>query len=245
MIQTFWLGRIPIEEAITLQEKIVEKRVNAYLQSAHDPIDVLLIAEHPSVYTYDKHHPTYEDDIAHPTEFWKRVENEKIKIIARGSGGRLTYHGPGQLVVYSIIDIAKVAHGKIEDSVALTERVLARTLETYNIHTVPHCDMADCLKKHRSARGAWVEIENERRKLASCGFLIRMLRFSTFGFALNISTDLSYFDPIYPCGLRGIRMTSIEKVLGEKLDMIHVAKTIAEQTGILINKEVEFSLQKK
>jgi lipoate-protein ligase B len=125
----------------------------------------------------------------------------KVPIFHVERGGDVTYHGPGQLVVYPILDLKDYGYRLIR-YVDQLEEVILRALKDFGIEG----------RKDPSNRGVWVN----RDKIASIGVAIK--RWVSFhGFALNYETDLKYFGLIHPCGLKGIRMTSMEKVLGRKI----------------------------
>jgi lipoate-protein ligase B len=116
-------------------------------------------------------------------------------------GGDVTYHGPGQMVGYPILNLKEYGY-RLVRYVSQLEEVLIRVLEDFGIEA----------KRDALNRGVWVG----REKIASIGVAIKRW-VSLHGFALNYDTDLNYFDMIHPCGLEGVRMTSMGKVLGEKI----------------------------
>jgi lipoate-protein ligase B len=116
-------------------------------------------------------------------------------------GGDVTYHGPGQLVGYPILNLKEYGY-RLVRYVDQLEEVLIRALEDFGIEG----------KRDALNRGVWVG----REKIASIGVAIKRW-VSLHGFALNYNTDLNYFDMIHPCGLEGVRMTSMGKVLGKKI----------------------------
>jgi lipoate-protein ligase B len=143
-----------------------------------------------------------------------------VEVVETNRGGEVTYHGPGQLVAYPIIDLSRRGrdlHRYLRD----LEAWLVRVCRGYGVEAgtnPPHT-------------GVWVA----ERKIASIGIAVR--RWVAYhGAALNVSTDLSYFDLIVPCGLRGVRMTSLERELGRvpALEDVaeHAAKCFAEDFGI-------------
>ncbi|MDQ6816228.1 MAG: lipoyl(octanoyl) transferase LipB [Actinomycetota bacterium] len=176
------LGTVEYREALALQE-----RVRAARQDDKLP-DVLLTLEHPRVYTRGRRAGPGELPMA---EEWYRERG--IDIVDTDRGGKITYHGPGQLVGYPIV--------RVDDVVAyvrLLERVLIAALaeEGVGAHARPQ-DGADFT-------GVWVE----NRKIASIG--VHVARgVTTHGFAINVENDLGPFEWIVPCGLAGVRMTSL------------------------------------
>ncbi|MBI3092022.1 MAG: lipoyl(octanoyl) transferase LipB [Candidatus Tectomicrobia bacterium] len=252
MIEARWLGRREIGEVLALQEAAAAALARARSHGAGlDPADpagagpgvttqgMLLVAEHPSVYTLNGRRQRISDAdcLADPELFWRRVEAEGIPIVPCDRGGKLTYHGPGQLVVYCVLDLAEAFPQRAMGLETLAEEILARSLRDCGITALPHCDEPWCKRKHGPARGAWVDWRGERRKLASCGFRISN-RVSKFGFALNVSTDLAYFAPIYPCGLRGIRLVTMEMVLGRILPLQEVARSLVQHAGAVLGASI-------
>ncbi|HLI46397.1 MAG TPA: lipoyl(octanoyl) transferase LipB [Geobacterales bacterium] len=127
-------------------------------------------------------------------------------------GGELTYHGPGQLVGYPIFDL-KSLKLDVKEFVSKLESAICLALKKFNI---------ECDKEHVFA-GVWTK----KQKIASIGIALK--NFVTFhGFALNVNTDLSYFFKIRPCGMEASVMTSMEKILGEKINMKEVKDAIIE-----------------
>jgi lipoate-protein ligase B len=138
-------------------------------------------------------------------------------------GGELTYHGPGQLVGYPIFDL-KYLKLDVKQYVAKLEESICYALKKFNIF---------CDKEHILA-GVWTG----KMKIASIGIALK--NFITFhGFALNVNTDLSYFYKIKPCGLDASVMTSMEKILGERINMKEVKEAIIEGFQNVFNIEFE------
>jgi lipoyl(octanoyl) transferase len=173
-------GRVPYDRATAWQESLVERRL------APDGTDVLLLLEHPPVYTLGRG--------ADPRFLGKR--DGAVPVFRTSRGGQVTYHGPGQLVGYPVLDLR--AHRQdVHWYVRQLEQVLIDALAAIGIP-------AD---RVAGLPGVWVE---GRRKIASIGVGIR--RWVTWhGFALNVSVDLTAFDSITPCGIVGVEMTSIAR----------------------------------
>jgi lipoyl(octanoyl) transferase len=186
------LGLVPYDEALALQRALVDKRQRGQVD------DVLLLVEHPHVLTLGVRGDGGRSHIlASPDELAARG----IDIHETGRGGDLTYHGPGQLVGYPIVDL-KPDRCDVHRYVRDLEEVLIRTAGDYGITA------------HRveGLTGAWVG----REKLAAIG--VRLARWVTsHGFAFNVSTDLDYFSLIVPCGIADRGVTSLERLLGRKV----------------------------
>ncbi len=185
------LGLREYGEVLELQHKIVELRANKTIS------DTLILVEHPHVFTVGK---------AVPGEIPAQINAVPIFRIERG--GRWTYHGPGQLLGYPILDL-NVRQRDIHDFLRRIEETLILTLATFD------------LSAERYETGIWVK----KKKIASIGAAIRNW-ISFHGFALNVNTDLRYFEMITPCGMPGSTMTSMQTLLGEKLDFERVKNEV-------------------
>jgi len=188
-------GRVDYDAAVRWQEVLVERRV------AGDGTDALLLLEHPAVYTLGRG--------ADP-RFLGRGADGGVPVVRSSRGGQVTWHGPGQLVGYPIVDL----RGHRQDVrwyVREVEQVLIDALETLGIAS----DRVDGLP------GVWVD---GRRKIASVGIAIR--RWVTWhGFALNVAPDLAGFAAITPCGIDGVEMTSVARE-GQTADMDAVTDVV-------------------
>ena len=153
--------------------------------------NTLFLLEHNHTYTLGKN--------GNPNN----ILNQNYKLFQTDRGGDVTYHGPGQLVGYPIIDLKTMGLG-IRSYVSNIEKVLIHVLNDYSINASIKPGLT----------GVWIE----DRKIASIG--IRVSRWiTTHGFALNVNTDMNYFSNIISCGIENVSMTSIEKELGKKISM--------------------------
>ena len=181
------LGRVPYAEAMALQRDLVARR------KAGETPDTLLLVEHPHVYTLGRN--ARRSHLPADTE---QLQGLGAEVHETDRGGEITYHGPGQLVGYPILDL-KQHRRDVRWYMETLEEVLICTAKDFGI--TPH--------RREGCRGVWVGEE----KLASLG--VHLSRWVTsHGFALNVNTELSYFEHIVPCGLEGVRMTSLEKLTG-------------------------------
>jgi lipoate-protein ligase B len=184
------LGLIDYKKAWDLQHDLWTRRVSGELP------DLLLFLEHPHVITLGR-----RGNRSYLTASQEVLDAMAISIYHVERGGDVTYHGPGQLVVYPILDLRGYGYRLIR-YVDQLEEVILRTLKDFGMEG----------KRDSLNRGVWVNGE----KIASIGVTIK--RWVSFhGLALNYETDLSYFDLIHPCGLVGKKMTSMAKILGEKV----------------------------
>ena len=164
----------------------------------NDSNNFLIIVEHDHVYTLGKNANS------------SNVLNRICEIIPTQRGGDVTYHGPGQLVAYPIINLKKRKIG-VKSYVAMIEKLISNILFDYGLK--PHVPIKET--------GVWID----DRKIASIG--IHVSRGVTMhGLAINVNTDLSYFDNIISCGIEGVKMTSMDKELGKKNRMNDIKKSL-------------------
>lgn len=195
------LGILPYEEAFELQKKITRRRIEGEIG------DHLLLLEHPPVITVGRN--AHLENILADSQF---LEKEGISVLQTDRGGDVTYHGPGQLVGYPILNLKKV-RPDVQWYVSKLENSIIETLRNFSIQAT----------RLKGMRGVWIE----GYKIASIG--VRISKWVTHhGFALNVNTNLSHFELIRPCGLVGVKMTSMEKILEEKVQMDEVKKVYAE-----------------
>ena len=141
-----------------------------------------------------------------------QLRRNKIKILRTNRGGKTTYHGPGQIVGYPIIDLNRYVKS-VSWYMRTLEEVLIETLATYSIEA----------KTKEGLTGVWVGDE----KIGAQG--VRISRWVTMhGFALNVNTDLTYFDGIIPCGIFEHGVTSMEKILGKKQNIVLIKNRLAK-----------------
>lgn len=189
--------------------------------------ELILIVEHNDVLTLGKHG---KDTNLLVSEESLRAQG--MECIRTERGGDITYHGPGQLVVYPVIDLERYGLG-VKAYVNLLEEAVIRYLRTHGIHG----------KRIEGASGVWIEsVDKVDRKICAVG--IKCSRFvSMHGFALNVTTDLSAFNRINPCGFTDRGVTSIQKETGKSLSLESVAKSIATILGELLDVQVVFTIK--
>ena len=188
------LGSRDYLSALALQEKLVECK-----QREASP-DILLFVEHPHVYTLGR--GGNASNVLAPQD---------VPVYRTGRGGDVTYHGPGQLVVYPIIDLRSKLRKDVHRYLRNLEMAAIRTLEDFGLEGT-----------HRPPfTGIWIG----DRKIAAIGVAVR--RGITFhGLALNVNTNLSYFDRIVPCGLTWADVTSMTRELGAEQNLAEVRKRL-------------------
>lgn len=219
-LDTYDLGSIRFAEAWDLQRAIFEEVCN------EDRNDTLLLLEHPHVFTLGR--VTQQASILFNEERLKALDAEMFEI---DRGGDVTYHGPGQLVGYPIL---KLSHFK-EDLGwylrALEESIIA-LLASYSIEGF----------RVQGRTGVWVKVGNTEEKVCAIG--IKASRWCTMhGFALNVNTDLSYFEHIVPCGIADKTVTSLSKLLGRIVEMSDVRSRYADAFAKVF--EVELTMRER
>ncbi len=179
----------------------------------------LILCEHKHVYTFGK--SADRNNLLVNDQFLKQIGAERFDI---ERGGDITYHGPGQLVGYPILDLKKLGIG-VRDYVNLMEEAIIQTLAEFQIST----------KRIEGMTGIWLA-DGAARKIAAIG--IKISRGITMhGFALNINTDLSYFNHMVPCGIPDKGVTTMKEELGRPLDMDSIKTVFAEIFKELIHNK--------
>ena len=219
------LGTVEYGAAWELQRRVAAARKAGAIS------DVLLLCEHPHVITLGRSGKI--SNLRVPGEMLRRMG---VSFFETNRGGDITYHGPGQLVGYPILNL-----GEIRRDVAW----YVRSLEEAMIRATAEFGVAS--KRVSGRTGVWVDVvassadeegkeveeveeAKDEEKLAAIG--VHLSRWVTsHGFAYNVSTDLRYFDLIVPCGIAGKRATSLEKLLGRRVEMKEVAPRIAAHLG--------------
>jgi lipoyl(octanoyl) transferase len=203
-----WLGRISYEEGLGLQESLLSAKV------AGDPDNHLLLLEHEAVYTMgrsrDDSSLREESILPHPVHRTNR-------------GGQATYHGPGQLVGYPVLDLSLFGRD-LHDYLRFLEEILIILLSRHGIAG----------GRMEGKTGVWVG----ERKIASLGVGVRRW-ISMHGFAINICGDLSAFNHITPCGLPGVSMTSLEAEGAPGVSVESCAREVAEIFNELLQSGFE------
>lgn len=225
------LGKIRYKNAWDYQEEIFQKLIKAkafkserrrieLLQTSSTKEDneirdavlakqYLLFCEHDNVYTLGKSGDKQNLLIARNI-----CESRGIDLHEINRGGDITYHGPGQIVVYPIIDLEEFNIG-IKSYISMLEDVVIETLKQFGIKG----------EKDEKAMGVWIDAGNSIKARKICAIGVKASRYITMhGLALNVNTDLSFFDYINPCGFTDRGVTSMEKELNSKIDFKEVSK---------------------
>jgi lipoyl(octanoyl) transferase len=195
------LGRVGYAEGLELQRQLVEQR------KAGEIPDQLLLLEHPPVITLGVKTRNNQTNIVGSPE---TLAEEGVAVFETGRGGDVTYHGPGQLVGYPIIDL-KPDRCDVHKYVRDLEEVMIRAAATFGVEA----------GRLSGLTGAWVG----RDKLAAIG--VRISKWVTsHGFAFNVNTALNHFDLIVPCGISDKGVTSLERLLGRPVEMDEVEAAV-------------------
>ena len=197
------LGRMGYEECLELQREVARQRISGEI-----PQDVLLLVEHPPVVTLGR--SSKQKNLTSSPAF---LASRGVELFEVERGGDVTFHGPGQLVGYPIFDL-KRHKLDLHWYLRSVEEALIRTLSAYGISS----------ERNTGYTGVWTN----GRKIVSIGVHARDW-VTWHGFALNVSTDLSYFDLIVPCGIAGVEMTSILKETGATVTLDEVSGVAARQ----------------
>jgi len=203
------LDTVPYEEAFDLQKRLVEMR-------SQDAInDTLILLEHPPVFTVTRK-ATLNNVLASPDE----LKEKGISLCKTNRGGDITYHGPGQLVGYPIMDLKD--YGKdLHKYIRTIEEMIIRVLMDYGISA--HRD-----KVHP---GVWVGNE----KIAAIGIAVKSSWTTMHGFAFNINPDLNHYSLIVPCGITDKGVTSLSKLLGKPISRQGVSDRLVHHYQELFN----------
>src|SRR6266581_2382504 len=210
------LGLIDYAEAYVLQKRVVAARKAGAIE------DVLLLCQHPHVITLGRSGKR-ENLLAS-----EQVLRQKgVEFHATDRGGDITYHGPGQIVGYPILDLGAIRRDVVW-YVRMLEEAMIRATAEFGITA----------ERVGGKTGIWVRAGNSEEKLAAIG--VHISRWVTsHGFAYNVSTDLRYFDLIVPCGIADRKATSLGKLLGRSVEGKEVARRIAKHLGELLAMEMQ------
>jgi len=199
-------GLVPYAEALDLQKALERARQAGSVE------DVLLLLEHPPVYTRGRRSQSLELPMG---EEWYRAQG--IDIVDTDRGGRVTYHGPGQLVGYPIMSL-KPYRDDIHEYIRRMESAIIAALADVGIAAGPIDGLT----------GVWT---HEPRKIASIGVHVSR-GVTTHGFAINVNNDLQPFEWIVPCGMENVRMTSVTRELHAQFDIERFMDIVSREFGV-------------
>ena len=196
-------GLIPYSDAYKKQQELFEATIRQKSEQKETQSTVIF-CEHPHVITIGKNGQT--SNLLFPEDIFREKQVELYHV---DRGGDVTYHGPGQLVGYPIVDL-ETFHTGLKDYIFLLEEIIIHLLDHYAITG----------ERFNGAAGVWLDAGHPQKARKICAIGVKSSRYVTMhGFALNISTDLSYFGLINPCGFTDKGVTSIEKELNCKIDI--------------------------
>ncbi len=216
------LGLIDYAEALALQKRVVAVRKADAIE------DVLLVCEHPHVITQGRNgkreHLLVSEHV---------LRQKGMDYYETSRGGDITYHGPGQIVGYPILNLGAIRRDVVWYVRTLEEAMIRATAE-FGISA----------ERVAGKTGIWVRAGNTEEKLAAIG--VHISRWVTsHGFAYNVSTDLRNFDLIVPCGIADRKATSLEKLLGRRIEVEEVAPRIAKHLGELLGLDIKETSRKE
>ncbi len=205
------LGRVDYLQAWELQKKL------AYLVAGGAP-DTLLLLEHPPTYTLGRRRG--ESNMLVPRE---RLISLGAAVINSDRGGDITFHGPGQLIGYPVLNLDRMQIGP-GNYLRSLEDTIVRALADVNVHA-GRCD---------GYTGVWVGDE----KIAAIGVKITAKWVTQHGFAINLNTDLDYFSHIIPCGIKDRGVTTLSRIVGHEVCPEEFVGHVAEAFGVVFNRKL-------
>ena len=222
MVEVEWAGRVAYDAAWEWQKRLVAERLESPERD-----DKLLLLEHPHTYTLGR-----RGKIEHLLWDEATLAERGVNVHRVDRGGDITYHGPGQLVGYPILNLERMGRyglARIKGYVHDIEEALIQALGSLGING----------RRYPGYTGVWVEGADGLNKIAAIGVHINNRGITSHGFALNVTTDLSYFSGIVPCGIQNHGVTSVEKVLERPLLTTDVIPHIIEAFGHVFKTETE------
>lgn len=212
-LRVSWRGTTPYADALALQQELVRQRRSDSID------DTLLLLEHPHVITLGT--SAHAENVLLDEE---QRGARGIELFESGRGGDVTYHGPGQLVGYPILDL-KPDRCDLHRYVRDIEDVIIRALAQFDVRATRIAGLT----------GVWVD----DRKIAAIGVRVSSGWITSHGFAFNVCTDLSYFDAIVPCGIRDRGVTSLQQLLGARAPGVRAAgAVIAHEFARVFGREL-------
>jgi lipoyl(octanoyl) transferase len=216
------LGLIGYAEAYGLQKRLVAARKADAIE------DVLLLCEHPHVITQGRNGKREHLLVGEHV-----LRQKGVEFYETSRGGDITYHGPGQIVGYPILNLGEIRRDVVW-YVRILEEAMIRATAEYGITA----------KREPGKTGIWVDSDKTEEKLGAIG--VHISRWVTsHGFAYNVSTDLRFFDLIVPCGIADRKATSLEKLLGRAVEKVEVGTRIARHLGDLFGRELRQTSKKE
>jgi lipoate-protein ligase B len=210
MIEIEWLGRVAYDTAWEQQKALVAAKAQT-----PELADKFLLLEHPPTYTLGRNGRS-QNLLLNPAQ----LAQQGIAFHHVDRGGDITYHGPGQLVGYPILNLkrlyAQAGLGYVRQYVHDLEEMLIQVLAEFGLHG----------QRHPQHRGVWMTTDSGLSKMAAIGVRISKGGISSHGFALNVAPNLAHFEGIVPCGIAEHGVTSMAALLGEAVDMMAVVACV-------------------
>jgi len=224
------LGLKDYQETWSLQEELFAETVSLKIENRKHPEEnqkitdnYLLFVEHPHVYTLGK-----SGDAAHLLLDKKGLEDKNATFYKINRGGDITYHGPGQLVGYPLLDLDNF-FTDIHKYLRLLEESIILTLEEYGLEA----------GRIDGLTGVWLDHINKINPRKICALGVKSSRWVTMhGFAFNVNADLAYFNNIVPCGISDKAVTSMHQELGREVDMEEVKAKVKKHLAALFEMEI-------
>lgn len=222
-------GSIDYQEAWDKQEAFFNENLKIKVEERNGdnvkPVqNKLIFCEHPHVYTLGK--SGADSNMLISDDFLSKINATYYKT---NRGGDVTYHGPGQIVGYPIIDLEQY-NLQLKEYIYNVEEAIILTLKEYQIEST----------RLDGATGVWLDVGITGKTRKICAIGVRASRHITMhGFAFNVNTDLKYFGFINPCGFVDKGVTSLEKEIGEKLDIEEVKKKVIANFAIVFQTKIE------
>ena len=224
------LGTIPYAEALDIQVKAFDSIVNSKIANRQLELNQkkptcnhLFFCEHPHVYTLGR-----SGSMEHLLISEEGLKNRNAEFYKTGRGGDITYHGPGQLVAYPVLDLDNF-FTDIHKYMRLLEEAVILTLKYFGISS----------GRISGLTGVWIDIDDPEKAKKICAFGVKTSRWVTMhGLSLNVNTDLSYFDYIVPCGISDKAVTSMQQELNRKVSMDEVMEQLLFQLSSLFGMNI-------
>lgn len=209
-----YLGRVDYESAWALQERVQERLIQAKRQTPPTAVPhVLLLVEHPPVYTLGK-----SGDAEHLLLTEEQLAARGASFVHTNRGGDITFHGPGQLVGYPLLDLDRF-FTDIGRYLRTLEGIIIDTCAAYGLEA----------GRVDGRTGTWIGPDGHGPERKICAMGVRCSRWVTMhGWAFNLNTDLSYFDDIVPCGIADRGVTSLQRELGHPVDVSAARRRVVQ-----------------
>jgi lipoyl(octanoyl) transferase len=204
-----------------IRQKVTNRDLSPELQTPTS--NYLLFVEHPHVYTLGK-----SGDEKHLLVNESQLKEKEASYYKINRGGDITYHGPGQLVAYPILDLDNF-FTDIHKYLRLLEETIILTLKEYGIES----------ERSKGETGVWIDPDDRLRARKICAMGVRCSRWVTMhGWGFNVNSDLSYFNNIIPCGINDKAVTSLNKELGRNVDMSEIKEKLKKNFSVLFDAQL-------